>query len=147
MKHVIKTQYFFHYFFIPAEKALSRKDGIYTFEETVSKLGTGTFHIIILLVCGAGLLSSMNESLLIGFIIPSMKCDFPISTFQQGILSTAAISGFLMSSSFWGFMADTLGRKTVMQRSLLTTFLLSVLSSLSTNAWMMIGLRFYAGFW
>lgn len=135
------------HFIYSAEKTSTKKDEIYTFEETVSKLGTGKFHIIILLVCGSSLLSTINESLSMGFVIPSAKCDFPVSTSQQGILNSVGFFGVLMSSHFWGFLADTWGRKKVMQASLLTTFIFSFISSFSTNVWTMIVLRFIVGAW
>lgn len=119
----------------------------HTFEETVSELGTGIFHIFILLVCGSSVLSSVNEGLSIGFVLPYVKCDLQMTSAEQGMLNSSGFIGVILSSHFWGFMADTWGRKKVMQLSVFTAFILSASSSFANNVWLMILLRFAVGLW
>lgn len=130
-----------------AEKKLSEKERSYTFEETVTELGTGRFHLFILLICGSALLSSVNEGLSIGFVLPYVKCDLHMTPYEQGILNSVVFCGIILSSHFWGFLADTWGRRKVMQVSVLTTFIFSAISSVANNVWLMIVLRLLVGLW
>lgn len=129
------------------EKRVTPIEGKYSFEETVSELGTGKFHIFILFVCGAAQLSSINEAMSIGMVLPNMKCDIEMSTSQQGFLGSVGFIGIILASHFWGFLADTWGRKKVMQTSLFTTFVFSSLSSFSIDVWSLIAMRFMVGLW
>ena len=87
------------------------------------------------------------ESLSIGFILPFIEVDCVLkpSLNEKGILNGAAYLGIVVSSYFWGYLADTKGRKTAMKLCSALTFLSSSLSSLSVNIWMLIATRFLVG--
>lgn len=87
------------------------------------------------------------ESLNIGFILPFIEADCVLKPTlnDKGFLNAAAYLGIVISSHFWGFLADTRGRKATMQLCSVLTFLASSLSSLSVNIWMLIVTRFFVG--
>lgn len=125
----------------------TKKERTFSFEDTVAELGTGRFHLFIMLICGSSFLSSVNEGLSLGFVLPYVKCDLQMTPTEQGLLNSVGFCGIILSSHFWGFMADTWGRKKVMQVSVITTFVFSAMSSVASNVWLMITLRFVVGLW
>lgn len=129
------------------EKKTAKMQEVYSYEDTVSKLGIGKFHYYILLLCGCSIMSSVIEGQSIGFILPYIGCDMAVTPFEQGILNSVGFIGIILSSHFWGFMADTWGRKKVIQTSVITAFVFSSISSFATNIWTMIVLRLIVGLW
>lgn len=85
------------------------------------------------------------ENVNIGFVMPQVKCDMIMSTTEQGLLNSISFLGIVVSSHFWGFMADTWGRRKVMQTSLLGGFVFAYISAFSISPTMMIFFRFVVG--
>lgn len=56
------------------------------------------------------------------------------------------VVGIISSSHLWGFLADTQGRKRVILPTLFLSFTFTLLSSLTTNFWLFVVLRFFNGF-
>lgn len=81
------------------------------------------------------------------FVLPAAKCDFKMSTAEQGFTNSVGFIGVIFASHFWGFMADTWGRRKVIRSTLFIAFVLSLISSLSLNTWMLIITRFASGLW
>lgn len=117
----------------------------YAFEDAISVVQTGKFHYFLMMVIGSSLLASVNESICIGMFVPSAKCDLEFTNFEQGLLNSVGFLGVLVSSHFWGFLADTWGRKKVLQIGVLLGCVFSILSSLSLTVWTIIALRFCVG--
>lgn len=97
------------------------------------------------LTAGASILGMVTEGLNMGFVLPSARCELNISTTEQGFINAIAFIGVVLSSHFWGFMADTWGRKKVLHTSLATGFLFSVVSSFSTSSVMLMITRLFVG--
>lgn len=47
------------------------------------------------------------ENVNIGFVLPYVRCEMDISTAEQGLLNSVGYIGIVLSSHFWGFLADT----------------------------------------
>lgn len=93
-------------------------------------------------------MSVIVETLNIGFVIPMIEseCEMMLTLSDKGLLNGAAFAGVVISSHFWGFLADTWGRKKVMLLCSSISFIFSVISSFSANVWMLIVTRFLVGF-
>ena len=74
------------------------------------------------------------------------ECDLSLTTQNKGVLSGISSIGIIVSSHFWGFLADTKGRKSVIVPTLILSFFFSFLSSLSTNFSTLVICRFLCGF-
>lgn len=85
------------------------------------------------------------ESVGISFALPVVACDLALSYQQQGILGAICFLGIIVSSHFWGLLADTKGRKRTMMPALLSGFVVTFISSFSVNFNMMVVLRFLNG--
>jgi len=118
----------------------------YTIDEALEATGKGKFHLWILVVCGGCLMSVINETLGISFIIPASKKELSFTIYEQGFLNATGFIGVVIGAHFWGFLSDTWGRYKVLRTSLFGTFACSLLSSLSITILMLIFLRFCVGF-
>lgn len=79
------------------------------------------------------------------YVLPYAKCDLELTTRSQGLLSGISYFGVVISAHFWGFLADTWGRKKVLHVAATGGFFFSFLSVFSVNPISMILLRFLAG--
>ncbi|XP_039958597.1 organic cation/carnitine transporter 7-like [Bactrocera tryoni] len=95
-----------------------------------------------MLFSGVVLNNVVLESVGVSFALPVLECDLNLSHREQGILGAVAFAGIITSSHFWGFLADTTGRKRIMQPELLVNFFITALSSLSPNFITFAVLRF-----
>lgn len=91
-------------------------------------------------------MSKFNIFLGISFVFPVAECDLALTTQNKGVLSGISSIGIIVSSHFWGFLADTRGRKSVIVPTLILSFFASFLSSLATNFGMLVICRFFSGF-
>lgn len=78
--------------------------------------------------------------------MPVATCDLNLTTSDKGILGAVSFIGMICSSHLWGFLADTKGRKKVMQPTLIIAFVLTVASAFVTNFYAFATLRFLNGF-
>lgn len=81
------------------------------------------------------------------YVLPTAKCDLHLTTTEQGFIYAIGYIGVVLASHFWGFMADTWGRRKVLRTALLACFLFSIISSFSVNSWMLMITRFIVGLW
>lgn len=80
------------------------------------------------------------------FILPVSQCDLNLTANQKGILAGISFAGMICSSHLWGFLADTRGRRSVIQPTLFIAFVMTVASSLATNFYLFAIFRFLNGF-
>ncbi|XP_037936819.1 synaptic vesicle glycoprotein 2B-like [Teleopsis dalmanni] len=117
-----------------------------TIEEALAQTHFGKFNYLLILFSGFVLKSVVFESVAISFALPILECDLSLNYQQQGIIGAVAFIGIIVSSHFWGFLADTTGRKRIMLPALFLGFLVTVLSSFSPNFESLVVLRFINGF-
>lgn len=79
------------------------------------------------------------------FVLPLAKCELNISNAEQGAINAVAFVGVVLTSHFWGFMADTWGRRKVLLLSLGSGFVFSAISSFSISSTMLLITRFFVG--
>lgn len=108
-------------------------------------IGFGKFNYILIVISGAILSTSVLETIGMSFIIP-VACDLELTTQDKGILSGIVLMGFITSIYFWGFLADTIGRRKIIIPTLFLSFVFTALSSLATNFTVLVMLRFFCGF-
>ncbi|XP_031629386.1 synaptic vesicle glycoprotein 2B-like [Contarinia nasturtii] len=122
-----------------------KKKGI-SMDKAISKTKFGFFNYVVIFVSGLILNAVLMETCGISFIIPVSECDLKLSASQKGILSAISYFGIICSSHLWGYLADTKGRRSVIQPTLFIAFLLSIVSSLVQNFYLLATLRFLNGF-
>uniref|UniRef100_A0A1B0CB10 Major facilitator superfamily (MFS) profile domain-containing protein n=1 Tax=Lutzomyia longipalpis TaxID=7200 RepID=A0A1B0CB10_LUTLO len=117
-----------------------------SYEDALTKTTFGKFNYFAIFICGMSLAAALLESMGIGFVIPVAQCDLQLTHSDKGVLSAVAFIGIIVSSHLWGFLADTMGRRTILLPSLFGTFISTVFSSLGNNFWTFAVLRFLSGF-
>ena len=63
------------------------------FEEALSLIGIGRFHIILLALCALANASDAIEILCVSFVLPVAQCDLSMSTADKGFLSSMTFLG------------------------------------------------------
>uniref|UniRef100_A0A182QCG3 Major facilitator superfamily (MFS) profile domain-containing protein n=1 Tax=Anopheles farauti TaxID=69004 RepID=A0A182QCG3_9DIPT len=91
------------------------------------------------------MMAVLNETMGIAIVIPAAQCDLNLSATDKGILTGVSFAGIIVSSHFWGYMADTKGRRRTLIVSLMLTAICAVFSGLSINYTMMVVTRFMVG--
>lgn len=116
------------------------------FESAIEKSGFGKFNYIFIALAGGLMACAFIELTSVNFILSIAQCDLDMSTSDKGILSAIGYVGLILSSHLWGFLADTRGRRSTMILSLLIATLATIASSLVSNFWLLVFLRFVNGF-
>lgn len=106
----------------------------------------GLFNYILKLLCGLVQISVAMETMGITYILPVAECDLELNSARKGILAGTTFVGAIFSSHLWGYLADTKGRRRIIQPTLLVAFLISVVSSFIQNFYLFTVLRFMNGF-
>lgn len=107
----------------------------------------GKFNIVLILVSGLVLANVYLETVSISYVLPVSQCDLHWENWERGILSAIGFVGIIISSHFWGFLADTTGRRSVILPTQFMGFFFSILSSFSNSFWSLLILRFLNGVW
>lgn len=97
------------------------------------------------MVTGFVLGAVLIECVAMSYVLPVSQCDMQLSTHEKGILSGAGFVGIICSSFAWGFLADTMGRKSVMQPTLLLASFSTLASTFVTGFHAFTVLRFLNG--
>lgn len=103
--------------------------------------------MLIVLVSGIVMIGATVENLSISFMAPYVNCDLNMTNTELSLATSIQYLGVIISSHFWGFMADTkfLGRRKVIRLSATYAFISATLSAFSMNASLLIFLRFIVG--
>lgn len=110
-------------------------------------LGNGNFQYFVLIVAGVATLIVVVENQCMAYVIPVAKCDMDISIKEQGLITSIAFFGVILSSHMWGLLNDTWGRYKTLRLTLFLTFLSSSASSMAWSSLMLAVTRFLVGFW
>lgn len=107
--------------------------------------GNGKLQQIVLWTTGFALLGVMIEGLNMAFVLPLAKCELDLSNAEQGAINAVTFIGVVLTSHFWGFLADTWGRRKVLIVSLGSGFIFSAISSFSVSSTMLLVARLFVG--
>lgn len=106
----------------------------------------GLFNYIIIFVGGLTLYAVAMETIGLVYIIPVLQCDLDVTTSEKGILGGAGFLGVICSSHLWGYLADTKGRRRIIQPTLMVAAFISIICSFQQSIYALIALRFLNGF-
>ncbi|XP_012260531.2 synaptic vesicle glycoprotein 2B-like [Athalia rosae] len=115
------------------------------FEAAVEATGYGLFNYLILLAILPGICANVFDTTTISYLLPSAECDLQLTLNQKGMLNAVIYTGMLCSGFFWGFLADTKGRRSLLIFGYLADAICNILSSMSQNFYMMLCLKFLCG--
>lgn len=114
-------------------------------EDAIEKANFGKFNYILIILSGIILTSGMLDITSMGMVLPIAQCDLNLSNSHKGFLGSVTYIGVILSSHFWGFAADTKGRKKVLVPALFLSFATAAISSFATSFWFLALMRFLNG--
>ncbi|XP_072349159.1 synaptic vesicle glycoprotein 2C isoform X2 [Scyliorhinus torazame] len=116
-----------------------------TFEEAVEETGFGTFHAVLLVICGWANASDAIEILCVSFLLPTARCDLHLNTADMGWLTASIFLGMMIGGYVWGVLADLKGRQRILVFSLAVNGVFGAVSSMVSKYWQFLLLRFISG--
>jgi VNT family MFS transporter (synaptic vesicle glycoprotein 2) len=119
----------------------------YSLDDAIVRAQFGKFNYILIALSGIVLTSGMLEATSIGMVLPIAECELNLSNTHKGFLGSISYIGIIVSSHFWGFMADTRGRRKVLVPALFFASFFTLISSFATSFWTLTLCRFLNGFW
>lgn len=105
----------------------------------------GKYQQMLIFFTGIGALGATVEMSNISIVMPNIKCDFNLTTAEQGLLSSVCFLGFISTSTLFGFLADAWGRKKVLTFGAFGGFVFAIASSFATNFYTLLVSRFLVG--
>ncbi|EDW25952.1 GL14416 [Drosophila persimilis] len=81
------------------------------FETAIDAAGFGMFNILLLVAAVPAAMGTVYETSTMSYILPSAECDLKLSLLDKGILNAITYAGMISSAVFWGYFADTKGRR------------------------------------
>jgi VNT family MFS transporter (synaptic vesicle glycoprotein 2) len=124
----------------------SNSDG-FTLENAIVETKFGKFNYFLIVLSGLILGCAFIETSSVNIIIPIAQCELEMTNFHKGLLGSVAYIGIILSSHFWGFLADTRGRKRIIVNALLLASFFTLCSTFAKNFWVLALFRFLTGFW
>lgn len=116
------------------------------FEQAIKAAGFGKFNYILLLLAWPSSWASMFATTNISYVIPAALCDLNLTLVHMGMLNASPFVGMIISAFFWGYLADTLGRRQILIYGFIADSVCNVICALSYNVWMLATMKFIGGF-
>ncbi|XP_073257422.1 synaptic vesicle 2-related protein-like isoform X1 [Porites lutea] len=118
----------------------------YTLSEAVEKIGFGKFQMNIIWMVGFFVIADALEMMLLSILAPTIRCIWHLPSWKEALVTTVVFVGMMIGSSFWGWLADHYGRKTVIVICATWIFYFGLISSFSPHYYWIIALRCLVGF-
>ena len=118
----------------------------YTVEEAIEHIGFGRFQYKLSLLTGCAWMADAMELMILSIISPQLRCDWQLTTWEEALITMFVFIGMVLSSSMWGNICDTYGRKTGLIMCVALTFYMGFLSSFAPNLIWLLILRGLVGF-
>ncbi|CAK1579002.1 unnamed protein product [Parnassius mnemosyne] len=115
-----------------------------TLDEAMMLTGFGAYNIYHMLLSGIILMGVILQNLGLGYVLPAAQCDLELTMQQRGWLAALPFLAVILTSYFWGWLADTRGRRPVMLYSMLISVFTSVFASFAPNLTLFAMLQFFS---
>jgi putative MFS transporter len=117
-----------------------------TVQAAIDAIGFGRFQRRLLLICGVTWAADAAELLAMGFALPGVREEFGLSAWESGLVAASTFIGMLVGATFWGTVADRIGRRTGFQLTVLIFAVFGTLSAFAPDVETLIALRVMTGF-
>ncbi|XP_068624878.1 putative transporter svop-1 [Battus philenor] len=113
-----------------------------SFEDALMMTGFGKFNYRMLLLVSSIIMGMVFEIFSVSFLVTASSCELGTISSQQGLMAATPLVGIILSSHFWGYLADTKGRRRVLRWELISGFTAGFLATFSPNWIVFILLKF-----
>ncbi|XP_023940976.1 putative transporter svop-1 [Bicyclus anynana] len=104
-----------------------------TFEEALDLTGFGKFNFLAMLVNMTLITGMAFEIMSVAYLVPASACELDTTVFQQGLMAGMPLLGIIATSHFWGYLADTRGRRKILSLCMVLAFVTGGATALSPN--------------
>lgn len=116
------------------------------FDAAIEATEYGLYNYLLLLAVFPAGWANIFDTTTMSYILPSAECDLELTLNQKGLLNAVIYTGIITSAFFWGFLADTKGRWSLLVIGYLTDSICNILSSMSQSFHVMMVFKFFSGF-
>lgn len=116
-----------------------------TYSDLLGLCGSGRFHLRLLFACALANASDAVEVVAISYALPRVLTQLQVSPTQAGALTAIGFAGLLVGGVLWGRLADSKGRRRVLQAACaLNAVLGAAAAGVSRVEWLIL-CRFLSG--
>ena len=101
------------------------------YAEALDNIGLGRFSLKIFLLAGLGWISDGAEAAVLSYMLPALRQQHGLQEADLGAISSLLSGAQALGAMFWGYCADTLGRRPSFLASVGLTALLGMASAAS----------------
>ncbi|CAK1578948.1 unnamed protein product [Parnassius mnemosyne] len=112
------------------------------FEDALNMTGFGKFNYLMMLLVSSIIMGMAFEIVSVAYLVPASACELETISSQQGLMAGTPLVGIIVTSHFWGYLADTKGRRKILCWCLSLGFTAGALTSLSPNWMVFVLLKF-----
>lgn len=105
----------------------------------------GKFHVTLLLLTGSCWLLAAYGVTIVGFLLPSLREEWQISTTALGWMASVVMFGMMVGSVLIGTLSDHFGRRSTLTWTLIYLGAVFVASAYAWNYTSLLVLRFFTG--
>lgn len=105
----------------------------------------GKFHLALVLLSGACWALVAYGVTIIGFLLPSLRQEWQVSTSLLGVIAGAGLLGMFIGSIIGGTLADRIGRRKMLVWSLIISGIFFLVSSIAWDFYSLLTLRLLTG--
>ncbi|KAF0964476.1 MFS transporter [Rhodococcus sp. T7] len=116
-----------------------------TLSATLENLPLSRKHLIVWAMASVGFMIEAIDLTIVGAVLPVLSKHFDLSSFSVGLISDAALAGYMIGVASVGILADRLGRARMMRTTILVFTVLTLASAFAWNTESFGVLRFLAG--
>lgn len=102
----------------------------------LERLPFSRFHFMLLVMGGLGFTFEAMDAAIVAFILPVIRTQWELTSFQTGLLASSTYIGFLVGALVAGLLGDRFGRKVIMMWAL-TIFCVMSLANAFVQDWHM----------
>ncbi|WP_454744079.1 MFS transporter [Cupriavidus necator] len=104
-----------------------------------------SFHIKLLLIGGLGFTFEAMDAAIMAFILPVVRTQWQLTSFETGLLGSSTYIGFLVGAFIAGVLGDRFGRRVVMMWALFIFCSLSLVNAFVSDWHTFFVIRALAG--
>lgn len=99
----------------------------------LERLPFSRFHFKLLVMGGLGFTFEAMDAAIVAFILPVIRVQWELTSFQTGLLASSTYIGFLIGALFAGMLGDLFGRRIVMMWALTIFCSMSLVNAFVTD--------------
>ncbi|XP_013137631.1 PREDICTED: synaptic vesicle glycoprotein 2B-like [Papilio polytes] len=103
------------------------------YEDALDMTGFGKFNYLMLALVGSIIMGMAYEIFSVSFLVTASACELDTVSSQQALIAGTPLVGIIASSHFWGYLADTKGRRKILCFSLTLGFCAGFIATFSPN--------------